>query len=65
MAVRSVDSLLAEFRQLLQAQYDRGGKDALKRFLSAAAKESSNRTHSVVPKHKRQVARTVTRTTSQ
>lgn len=54
MTVRSVDHLLAELRELLQAQYEQGKRDALKRILGAA-RESPNRTHRVIPKGKTQV----------
>lgn len=60
MATKNVDHLLAELRQLLQTQYDRGGQDALRRILTAA-KKSSNRKGGIIPKRKTQLARSVSR----
>jgi hypothetical protein len=42
MPAENIDELLAKLRQLLRAQYDRGGQDALKRF-SGSAKGTPNR----------------------
>jgi len=43
MQAENIDQLLTKLRQLLRAQYDRGGEDALKR-VSGSAKAPSNRT---------------------